>query len=482
MSSIPNLGSELIAILPEIILVIVGFVLLVWGAGREAERQEGLPMLAAVGTLAALVSLVSVARLGAGPFLAGAVFGDTLGLFLRGVLYLGAFLVILSGQEFVWRTRIPAGEFYGLFLLSMAGGGFMAAAANVLTVYVGLELLSFSSYILAGLRSDDERSNEAALKYFLNGAASSAILLFGLSWLYGLSGTLDLLTMAERLAASSASPILLVIALAFVIAGFGFKLASVPFHLWVPDVYQGSPTPVTAFLSVGSKGAALAGALRLFYIGLSPLDDRWTQYWAILAAITMTWGNVSALRQTNIKRLFAYSSIAQAGYAVVGLATGSSVGIAAAIFFLLAYTVTNLGAFAVITAVSNAGGSEELAGFSGLARRNPFLAVAMLVFFLSLIGIPFTAGFFGKFYLIGAAVNAGLVWLAVLTAVNSAISVGYYYNVVRNMFLREADDSQPEVRPGPALATAVVISLVGTLGVGILPQFVGWAQLAAALP
>ena len=476
------LVSELIVILPEIVLAVAGLAALVW-AQYLGERASGrLATFAALGTILALLALFPASGRGAGAVLGGAVWGDAFSVFIRAVLYAGALLVILGGAGYVTRFKVPAGEFYALFLLAVAGGGFMAAAGNVLTFYVGLELLSISSYILAGLRLEDPDSNEASLKYFLNGAMSSAILLFGLSWLFGLTGTLDLQAMAQALSAADPHPALLVTALAFVLGGFGFKLASVPFHLWAPDVYQGAPTPVTAFLSVGSKGAALAAALRLFYVGLGPLADRWTLYWALLAAVTMTWGNVSALLQTNIKRLFGYSSIAQAGYLLVGLAAGTEQGIWAAMFYLLAYTFTNLGAFAVIMAVSNAGGSDDIAGYAGMARRSPFLAAAMTVFFLSLIGVPFTAGFFGKFYLIAAALDAGLVWLAVLTAANSVISVGYYYGVVRNMYLRDARDTQPEVRPGAATQVAVAVALLMTLGAGIVPQFVSWAQVAALLP
>lgn len=476
------LTNELLVILPEIILVAVGLIALIRAQFLDEQAVGPVAWLAGIGTAAALLSLVAASRAASGPVLFGGVVADGFSIFIRAVLYAGALVVILGGAGYVRRFGLPAGEFYSLFLLAMAGGGFMAAAGNVLTFYVGLELLSLASYVLAGLRLEDPDSNEASLKYFFNGAVSSALLLFGLSWIFGLTGTLSLGELGGALASSGAHPLLLVTAIAFVLGGLGFKLATVPFHLWVPDVYQGAPTPVTAFLSVGSKGAALAATLRLFYDGMGPLADRWGVYFAILAAVTMTWGNVSALLQRNIKRMLGYSSIAQAGYLLVGLAVGSEQGVWAAMFYLLAYTFTNLGAFTVIMAVRNAGGAFDLDSYAGLARRNPFLAAAMTVFFLSLIGFPFTAGFFGKLYLIGAAVNAGLVWLAVLTALNSVVSVGYYYGVVRNMYLREAAADQPAVSLEGSARVATALALVLTLGIGILPQFVGWAQAAALLP
>lgn len=483
MPAIPNFSIELMAILPEIILVVGGIALLLAGINKGPESHGGLASLAVVGMLAALIALLlPQASAVGGPVLFGAVTSDPLSLFLRAVIFAGGLVVLLSGGEYITRFRLPGGEFYGLFLLTMAGAGFMASANNLLTFYVGLELLSFASYVMVGLRLEDETSNEAVLKYFFNGAVSSAILLFGMSWLYGLTGALDLGTISQRLAEGTIPGLLLTITLAFIIAGFGFKLASVPFHLWVPDVYQGAPTPVAAFLSVGSKGAAVAAALRVFYLGMAPVSERWTMYWAILAAISMTWGNVTALQQTNIKRLFGFSSVAQAGYLLVGLAAGTKLGMTAAAFYLLVYTFTNLGAFAVITAMSNAGSNDEISSYAGLARRNPYLAVAMLVFFLSLVGVPFTAGFFGKFHLIAAAVDAGLIWLAVLTAVNGVISVGYYFNVVKTMFLRQETAGAQPFTPGAPLLTAVTLSLIGTLILGVVPQFFGWAQMAAYLP
>lgn len=474
-----DFSNGLVAILPEMILVVAGVIAFLWGAADETKAGP-IGTFSVLALLVALLSLTTAAGVGNGPFLGGAFLGDGLSVFVRGVFYAATLLLALSGAQYVQRYQMPAGEYYGLLLLASAGGGLMASAGNLLTFYVGLEMLSFSSYILVGMRESALESQEASLKYFLNGAIASAAMLFGFSWLYGLTGTLDITLMAEQFAAGSAPSVLLALTMAFVIAGFGFKLATVPFHLWAPDVYQGAPTPVTGFLSVVSKGAALAAALRLFYLGLGPIDGHWTTYWALLAAITMTWGNVSALHQTNIKRMLGYSSIAQAGYLLVSLAVGSQLGMTAGVFFLLTYAFTNIGAFAVITAIGASGGSDEIADYAGLAKRNPFLAGALAIFMLSLIGVPFTAGFFGKLQLISAAVDKQLIWLALFVALNSVVSVGYYYGVVRNMYLRPDEGKTPAAKPSLAANLAVVVALVGTLGAGIVPQFLQWAQTAIA--
>lgn len=471
-------AQHLLAVMPEIILTGAALLILLLESLLPEEGKGRLPGLAGLALAAAALSTGAAGRFGGEPVLLGAVYGDAYAAFLRAVLYAGGVLVVLSGRSYLSAFRVPAGEFLALFLLALTGAGLVVAAADLVTFYVAIELMSLSSYVLAGFLRQDPRSGEAALKYFLNGATSSAILLFGLSILYGLTGTTRFAALGPELADDH--PALVATALAFLLAGLGFKFASVPFHLWVPDTYEGAPAPLAAFLSVGSEGAAVGGALRLLALGPAPFADRWAPWVVLLAAASMLWGNVTALHQRNVKRMLGYSSVAQIGYVLVGLAVAGERGRAAALFYLLAYTFTNLGAWALVMATSRQG--ETLDAFRGLARRDPFLALAGTVFFLSLIGLPFTAGFFGKLYLIGAAVAGGWTWLAVLVAVNSVISVGYYWTVVRNMYLRE-----PEGEPAPLLAdgwlrAAVAVSLVMALGAGVVPQFVTWAQLAAQLP
>lgn len=494
---IQSIVQQLPAIVPEIILTVVGVGILFVDLWLRDNQKKLLSDLAAFGALAALVSLIWTTGFGREVLLGGMFFSDTFSVFLRAVLYGGLFVLVLSSREFIGQSNMPRSEFLTLLLFAVVGAAFMVGAGDLISFYIGLELLSVSSYIMAGMRRDDHGSQEAALKYFLNGALSSAIILFGLSLVFGLTGTTNLLEIGAAFAAGAAPMPVVLTALVFVIAGLGFKVAAVPFHLWVPDTYQGAPTPVTAFLSVISKGAAFGAALRIFYFALQPLDQQWMVHLALLAAVTMTWGNVTALLQDNIKRLFGYSSIAQAGYILIGLAVGTVAGMSASLFYILAYMFTNLGAFAVIMAVSNAGGSDEVKAYRGLSQRNPYLAASMVIFFLSLVGIPFTAGFFGKFYLIAATLQVGMVWLAVLAALNSVISVGYYYKVIRAMYLDDPLAGGPEaaleqeaggnggltaLRISPALQIAVTIALVATLAIGIVPIFIDWANAAAYLP
>lgn len=471
------------AILPEIILVAAGLLLLLLEAVLDEKQRGPIFVTALLGVALALVSVAYnpwVPAVAPGehiPVLGGSVTLDGFGHYFRVVLLAVAILVILTGSRYVRNFSMPDGEFYALLLFSISGGMFMAIAGDLLTFYVGLELLSIPSYIMAGLLRRDDASNEASLKYFLNGATASAVLLFGLSLLFGMTGSTSLADMAGRL--SDQVNVLTLTGLVMVIGGIGFKIAAVPFHLWVPDVYQGSPTPVTAFLSVGSKGAAFAAVLRLFFVAFGGLQAAWAPFLAGLAVLTMTVANITALQQTNIKRMLAYSSVTHAGYILAGVATGTSLGFSAVMYYVLAYVFMNVGAFAVVIALENRGEGQEIAGFAGLMRRSPVLAVVFLLFLLSLIGIPPTAGFFAKFYVIRAAVQAGMAWLAVAIVLNSAISVGYYYGVVHAMFVRAPEKEEP-VGVSPALSTGLALAVVGVVVLGFLPElFVEWVNLAS---
>lgn len=382
-------------------------------------------------------------------------------------------------------------EFYQVINAATLGMLLMVSSRDLLTIYVGLELTSISSYVLAGLLRHDAKSNEAGMKYFLNGALASAVLLFGLSLVYGATGTTNLVDIAgaitTRLAATDANWLpLLVTGAIFMAGGLAFKISAAPMHFWAPDVYEGSPTPVTGFFSVAPKGAAFAALTRIFVIGLgaSALAERWSILWAVLAAASMFAGNLTALTQTNLKRMMAYSSIAQAGYILVGIVSKGGLrnadGVSAILFYVLAYAVTNLGIFAVLTHLEQAEGIRNVSDMKGLANRNPLYAWFLLLCFISLIGIPPTAGFFGKLWLFQAAAQAGYVWLAVLVAINSAISVGYYYGVVKAMFLEDSE-LKPIKTPVPT-GFAVLISGVGIILVGLLSQpIITYALQAAAL-
>src|SRR5438094_926151 len=345
----------------------------------------------------------------------------------------------------------------------------MAGGIDLVTIFIGLETMAVSFYILAGFIKPSQRSNEAAVKYFLLGAFSLGILLYGMSLMYGLSGTTNLRVMATRFAGQEQNP-LLVLAVILVVAGVGFKIAAVPFHMWAPDVYEGAPTPITAFLSVGSKAASFAMLLRIFVEGLPAMSGDWRLLFYVLSIVTMTVGNFAAVTQSNLKRMLAYSSIAHAGYVLIGVVAGTARGVTATLIYLLVYSFMQLGAFAVIVLLRREDVvGDELKDFSGLHVRNPFAAFAMLLFMLSLGGIPPTAGFMGKFWLFSSAIDAGYYWLAVIGVLNSAVSLYYYVRVVVFMYLKkETIGSEPKATP--ALAVTLAIAVAATLILGVYPR------------
>jgi NADH-quinone oxidoreductase subunit N len=344
----------------------------------------------------------------------------------------------------------------------------MAGGIDLITIFVGLETMAVSFYILAGFIKPNQRSNEAAVKYFLLGAFSLGVLLYGMSIMYALSGTTNLRVMAQTFAGQEHDP-RLVLGLILVVAGVGFKIAAVPFHMWAPDVYEGAPTPISAFLSVGSSAASFAMLLRIFVEGMPSMSGDWRMLFEALAILTMTVGNLAALTQTNLKRMLAYSSIAHAGYVMIGVVSGPR-GVTAMLIYLFVYAFMQLGAFAVVVMMRRRDViGDELKDFSGLHFRHPFAAFAMLMFMLSLGGIPPTAGFMGKFWLFSAAIDAHYYWLAVIGVLNSAISLYYYVRVVVFMYLKkEAIGSEPSANPW--LAFALTVAVVATIAIGVYPR------------
>lgn len=472
-----NIKPNWLLILPDLVLLAFTLVVLVWDLYTAEKRN--LAWVSLVGVLASFAALLPgfTGAIRPGDYFGRMVAADNFTYFMKAVLLVVAALVILLSMDWVGR-RLPKVqvEFYELVLFAVLGMFFMAGSRDIAMIYLGLELASQASYVLAGLLRNDPKSNEAALKYFLNGALASAVLLFGVSLLYGLTGTTYLPEMVQRLAGQPLP--LVVVALVFVVAGLGFKVAAAPFHLWAPDAYEGAPTPVTGFFSVGPKAAAFAAILRVFLVGLGTAEllPRASVLWAVLAAASMFIGNLTALWQTNVKRMMAYSSISHAGYILTGVAAGAA-GTGSVLFYLLGYAITNLGLWAIITALENAGEGTDLADFKGLGQRAPVLAWCMTWLFVSLIGIPPTVGFFGKLYLFQAAVDAGYLWLAILMALNSAISVGYYYAVVRNMFFEKTQ--RPALPAGAPLAAVVALSAVGVLLVGLgSGPFIDYARAA----
>jgi len=465
-----------ILILPELILAIFGMLILVADLVWREKGHNALAWMTLLGFILAFAATISI--WGANESLFAEMYVvDLFSAFFKLLATVTGILIVLVSMDYL-RGRTPyRGEFFALFTFAILAMVMMASSASLLMIYLSIEFLSYMSYLLTGFLREDKKSNEAAIKYFLYGAITSAVMLYGLSLLYGISGSLNLNDIA-RAFASSVDPTTRVVALvstALVIAGLGFKISLVPFHQWAPDVYEGAPTPITAFLSVGSKAVGFAVLLRVALIALPAFQSHWAQLLAVISIITMTLGNLVALRQTNIKRMLAYSSIAQAGYILIGLVAlnlkGASpfAGLNGILIYLFAYLFTNLGAFICVIAIENATGIVEIPQYAGLVKRAPLVAALFVIFFLSLAGIPPTAGFIGKFFIFGAALREGYLFLAAVAIVNSVVSVFYYFSVVRQAFFEEAKDATP-IRLAPAIAFSLVASAAMVLLVAVYPE------------
>jgi NADH-quinone oxidoreductase subunit N len=394
---------------------------------------------------------------------------DRYALFFAVVIAAGAFLTLLLSMDFVSEHALPAGEYYVLVLLSTSGMVFLAAANDLIVLFLALEVMSVAVYVLAGMLRGEARSTEAALKYFLLGAFATGFLLYGIAFFYGACGSTRLADIAAHVRAHGLEPFTL-LGTAFLLVGFGFKVALVPFHAWTPDVYEGAPTAVTGFMAVGVKAAAFAAFARVFTVALGTVAASWTGVFWVLAVLTMTVGNVIAVRQRSVKRMLAYSSIAHAGYALVGLVAATREGGAAVLFYLAVYSVMTLGAFAVLIALGRRGEpGEDLADWAGVGFRHPVLGLSMAVFMLSLAGIPPTAGFAGKFYLFSAAIDAGYVGLAVIGVLNSLVSVYYYLGPLVAMYMAEGTREIAAPSSRPYLAATILVAMAATLLVGVLP-------------
>ena len=472
-------SADFYYILPELLLT--GGAMLVLLLSVLTPKQNGLlltvSLATVLGTLAVLSSFIGLDVTASRGLLAIDGFAG----FFKAIVLLSAALTLLMSSPYLRTEGIRAGEYYFLILCATVGMMFMSSGLELITLFIGLETMAMSFYVLAGYLKPNPRSNEAAVKYFLLGAFSLGILLYGMSLLYGATGTTRLAGIAAALAGQEASAVL-VLAVIMVGAGMGFKIAAVPFHMWAPDVYEGAPTPVTAFLSVGSKAASFAMLLRIFVEGLPALGDEWRTLFWVLAAITMTVGNIAALTQSNLKRMLAYSSIAHAGYLLIGVVVGTERGVAAMLVYLGVYLFMQLGAFAIVTAMRRSDIiGDELKDLNGLFKRSPAVGFAMLCFMLSLGGIPPTAGFMGKMWLFGAAIDAGAIWLVVIAVVNSAISAYYYLRVVVFMWINEDEPVGSPITLGPAMALALGIAVLGTVALGVYPQALfSEAQAAAA--
>lgn len=482
----PVLSLREIALIgPELLLAAAGLLLLVAGAiGKGLPRREARLLAGTSLALAAGLSFVVRSAVPAGGSLrifGGGLAVDGYGFFWRLLALASVVLVVLlSGRE-IEAIAARASEYFALLLIATSAMMLMVSALDLLTLWIALETMALSSYILAGIFTRQRRSNEAAIKYFVLGALSSAILLYGISLLYGATGTLALEELAERLPAALAQGSRIApLGGLLVAAGLFFKIAAAPFHFWVPDVYVGAPTPVTAFLASASKLASFAVLGRIFLLGFGGTRLEWQPVVAGVAALSMIWGNVGALTQTNVKRLLAYSSIAHAGYLLIGVLASSEAGLWAAMFYAAAYAFMTIGAFSVVALL----GRDDYAGqtcadFAGLSRRRPYLAASMLVFLAGLTGIPPTGGFFGKVFLFAAAVEAGWTWVAVVGVLTSAVSLYFYFRIVVSMYF-ERGTSEEQIPPAPperALHLGVGLCAVVTLVLGIYPgPLIEWVE------
>ena len=487
MESVNRFGPELIllAVAGLIVLVDIALPAGVVGAGRVRRGSAaGLALAGAAGSIIWSVLLIVFDQ--EGEAFSGMMTLDKFALFFN-FLFAGIVaIVILASVDLLGRSRFRA-EYFALLLTATAGMMLMASTIDLIAIFVALELQAISLYVLVAFLKDG-RSSEAGLKFLLLGAISTALTLYGMAYLFGLSGSTSLDEIAAYVAqADSGARPALVLAAVFLVAGLGFKMAVVPFQMWVPDVYEGAPTPVVAFLSVASKAAGFAVVMRIFVVALGDgsISSDWAMVFAVTAAISMSVGNLSALAQTNIKRMLAYSSIAQAGTFLIGLAAVAAVdpqlqlGTSSVVFFLGTYAFTNLGAFIAVIAISGKIGSEEISDYAGVARRSPLLALGLTLCLLSLTGVPPTAGFIAKLYVFNAAVQGDMVWLAMVGVLNGVVSAYYYLRVVLNMYAGEPASETP-IRPGLYLGLAMTISVGGLLVVGVFPNPLLQASEAAA--
>lgn len=461
--------SEYLAIVPLVCVWVAGIAVMVAEAFRDPGESMPLAGLGLIGLVTAGISAVLLWNRGAMSF--GVVSADNFGLFIVIVLVVVGILSIALSSQIVARDGINAGEYYSLLLFALGGMMLMATANDLLVIFIALEILSLGVYILTGIQRDSRVSAEAAFKYFLLGAFSSAFFLYGIAFTYGMAGSTRLDRVVVVMASQSAGGEMLTsLAIGLLLVGFAFKVSAVPFHMWTPDAYQGAPAVVTAFMSAGVKAAAFAAFARVFLSAFGSLQPQWEPLVWMLSAASMIVGVAVGVVQRNVRRMLAYSSIAHAGYLLMAMAAGNPTGKGAILFYLLTYALTSLGAFGVTALVETRGNAgEDLSDYAGLSKRQPLLALLMAVFLLSLGGFPPTAGFIGKWYLFSAAVNAGDYALAIIGVLTSVVSVYFYLRVVVMMYMSDDTASMPITQPSRASVFALAVPLVATFYLGILP-------------
>jgi len=454
---------------PETVLCGFGLLIMMVDPFLGAARRRNLGFLAFTGTLAGLFA-VHIAAADPGLAYSGLMRVDGFSVFVHVVVIGAAALAILGSLQYLEDEGIQRGEYYALVLFATAGMGILAGANELVTAFIGLEMSSISSYILAGFRKRAMQSNEASLKYFILGSFATAFFLYGIAMVYGATATTRIDLVQTALQGMARPPALVILGLGLIFVGLGFKVVAAPFQIYAPDVYEGSPTPVTALLASAPKAATFALMLRIFYVSFGSASSIW--FWAVWASaiLTMCIGNFAALVQTNVKRMLAYSSIAHAGYILVAFAASTAVGVAAVLFYLAAYALMKVGAFLVLTHLGQKGEKRlEIQDYAGLGHTQPVLAACFSLFLLSLLGLPATGGFLGKFFAFQAALDSRVVWLVVIAAINSVIGSYYYLRVIVAMYFWEPSKEYVPTAVAPALSVALWVAAAGTLYLGIFP-------------
>ncbi len=469
---LPDIGP----VIPEITMTAIALIVLI--ADLLIKKKEVLAIFSIVGVAAVAYTLAG----SSGVTFGGMFISDGYSTFFKIIFLVNVILSVLISIKYIVIEKVNFGEYYSLILFSTVGMMIMASAGDLIVLYLGLELMALSTYVLAGFIRHNIRSNEAALKYFLLGAFSSAFLLYGISIIYGLTGTTDIkaisLFISEKGLAGNPS---LLLSVMFFTVAFGFKIAAAPFHMWAPDVYEGAPTSVTAFMSVGPKAAGFAVLGRVFMVAFASITVDWAAILIPISILTMGVGNIVALSQTNIKRMLAYSSIAHAGYALLGIIAANNEGIASMMNYLMIYAFMNIGAFAVIIMLRSEGfKGEDITDYEGLAKTHPLAAALMLIFMFSLTGIPPTAGFIGKLYIFMSAINAGYTWLIIVAVIFSAISAYFYLRIVMYMYMKEPK-ATVSLSTSPATGIALAVTVIAVLVIGVYPSvLVEFARAAIA--
>jgi NADH-quinone oxidoreductase subunit N len=479
MTGVESLG--LIGFLPTMLVGIFALVVLMVDLFSPQGQKANLAVISLSGIGVALWATLRLWGAEEELF-GGMIVVDTAALFFHAIILGVGFITVLLSVHYAVQEGLELAEYYTLLLFALFGGMLMASGGDLLVIFLGLEILSLAQYILAGMRHGLLKSSEAALKYFLLGAFATGFLLYGIALIYGATGTTNLagIVAAMREGGLADNPFM-TIGMGLLIVGFGFKIAAVPFHMWTPDVYEGAPTPVTAFMSTAVKTAAFAALVRVFVTALGELQGNWAPVFWCMAALTMTAGNLLAIAQPNIKRMLAYSSIAHAGYLLIAMTAAGPAGLTSLLYYLLAYACMNLGAFAVVVALEQ---HEErnllLSDYAGLGFQYPLLGGAMALFMFSLSGLPPTAGFMAKFYVFSAAIDQGYIILAVIGVLNSVVSIYYYLRPIVLMYMEESKGEIPALRLNPFLVVGLVLSILGTIHLGLFPaRLLGLAQAAA---